>query len=123
MSKAGVDDEAIIEFVERSDDRFDVTADDLIALTDAKVSKDVIKAVIDTADERHGDRPYRTRATVIEGPVYSPYWSLGGWGWGDPLWDPHWYGPRLSIGIGFGPRYRHAYWGGHPHRGGWRRHR
>ncbi|MBV9497274.1 MAG: hypothetical protein JOZ54_23765, partial [Acidobacteria bacterium] len=33
MAKAGVDDDAIIEFVEKSDGPFEVNADDLIAMT------------------------------------------------------------------------------------------
>src|SRR6185436_20508919 len=52
MAKAGVNDDAIIDFVRKSDKGYEVNADDLIAMTDAQVSKDVIKAVIDEADER-----------------------------------------------------------------------
>ena len=117
MSKAGVDDEAIIQFIQKSDERVDVTADDLIALTDAKVSKDVIKAVIDYADERDGGRRESKRERVVYRPV--PYW-----GYGDPFWDPYWYGPRLHIGFGFGfGGYRYPHFGGGFHRGGHRRHR
>jgi hypothetical protein len=118
MSQAGVNDEAIIEFIQKSDARIDVTADDLIALTDAKVSKDVIKAVIDYADERDGGRRESKRERVVYRPVYaSPYW-----GYGDPFWDPYWYGPRLRIGFGFGG-YRYPHFGGGFYRGGHRRHR
>lgn len=95
MNTAGVNEEAIVDFIRKSDERVEVTADDLIALTDAKVSKDVIKAVIDKADERDGTRKRGTRERI----VYRPY---GYWGWGDPFYDPFWYGPRLNIGVGWG---------------------
>jgi len=111
MSQAGVNDEAIIDFVERSDKGFELNADDLIALTDAKVSKDVIKAVIDEADERDGARGRGRERVVRSRVVYtSPYWY-------DPWYDPFWYGPRLSIGFGFGPRYYGGFGRGF-HRGG-----
>src|SRR2546425_11286657 len=42
MSQAGVSDDAIISYVEKSREPFDVSADDIIAMTDAHVSKDVI---------------------------------------------------------------------------------
>jgi hypothetical protein len=113
MSKAGVGEEAIIEFVRKSNERVDVTADDLIALTDAQVSKNVIRAVIDLADERDGRSRSRSRTRVIVEPryAYSPYW-----GWGDPFYDPFWYGPRLSFGFGFG--YPYGYGGRVFYRGG-----
>jgi len=116
MTTAGVNDEAIIEFIRKSDERIEVTADDLIALTDAKVSKDVIKAVIDDADDRDGTRRRGTRERVVYQPRYvvSPFY-----GWGDPFYDPFWYGPQLRFGVGFG---RYPYYGGGPifHRGGGR---
>src|SRR5258706_4147062 len=52
MYKSGVPEDAIIHFVQRSDARFDVNADDLIALSDAKVPRTIIKAVLDEADVR-----------------------------------------------------------------------
>ncbi|HKO58947.1 MAG TPA: hypothetical protein VJ276_23980, partial [Thermoanaerobaculia bacterium] len=112
MAKAGVEDDTIIEFVEKYDGRFDVSADDLIALTEAKVSKDVIKAVVDEADSRNedadkadddrddrrdGERRY-VRPTYVS-PYYVPrYYSPYSY------YDPFWYGPRFSIGFGFGYR-------------------
>jgi len=122
MTNAGVSEDAILAFVRKSDERVDVTADDLIALTDAHVSKSVISAIIDVADDHDGGRP-RTRERVVVRPRYvsSPYY----WGWNDPFYyDPFWYGPRVSIGFGFGGYryggYRH-YGGGFHH--GIRRHR
>lgn len=111
MTQAGVNDEAILDFVRKSDERVDVTADDLIALTDAKVSKDVIKELIDRADERDGRRRTTRERVYVAPAYYGPYY-----GWGNPLWDPFWYGPHLSIGFGWGYGYR--YGGGYYHRGG-----
>jgi len=111
MAKAGVNDDAIIDFVRKSDKGYEVNADDLIAMTDAQVSKDVIKAVIDEADERDGISPRGRERVVRPRVVYtSPYWY-------DPWYDPFWYGPRLSIGFGFGPRYYGGFGRGF-HRGG-----
>lgn len=112
MSQAGVADQDIIAFVNKSRERFDVSADDIIAMTEAKVSKDVIHAVINEADVRNGDydRDRRVTRTVVQPAVYvgSP------WFW-DPFYyyDPYWYQPRLSLSFGFG-----HYWGGgrHHHR-------
>lgn len=122
MSQAGVADQDIIAYVKKTRERFDVSADDIIAMTDAKVSKDVIHAVIDEADVRNGDyRDRRVTRTVIEPAVYvgSP------WFW-DPFYyyDPWWYQPRLSLSFGFGHYFGgHRYYGGGHHGGGHRGHR
>ena len=123
MTNAGVSEDAILAFVRKSDERVDVTADDLIALTDAHVSKSVITAIIDVADGSDGSHP-RTRERVVVQPRYvaAPY----SWGWNDPFYyNPYWYGPRFSIGFGFGGYryggYRHYGGGGFHH--GIRRHR
>src|SRR2546430_9836737 len=58
MSQAGVDDDAIISYVAKSREPFDVSADDIIAITDAHVAKDVIKAVVDESAARKGPRRY-----------------------------------------------------------------
>src|SRR4051794_16095179 len=52
MTRAGVDDDAIIKFVRESRDQYVVDADVIIALTDAKVSKAVLNAVMDEAYDR-----------------------------------------------------------------------
>ena len=111
MTTAGVNDEAIIEFIRKSDERVEVTADDLIALTDAKVSKDVIKAVIDYADGRDGTSRRRYQTRTRDRVVYAPTY----WGWGDPFYDPFWYGPHLRFSVGFGG---YPYWGRGFYRGG-----
>lgn len=122
MTSSGVNDDAIIDFIRKSDDRDEVTADDLIALTDAKASKDVIRAVINHADDRDGNRGRSTRERVVYRPYYS--YSPTYWGWGDPFYDPYWYAPRLSFGIGWGWGYRPFYGGGRTfHRGGGGHHR
>jgi hypothetical protein len=119
MSQAGVADEDIVAYVHKTHDRYDVSADDIIAMTDAKVSKAVIHAVVGEADVRNGDgdrrREVREVRTVVEPAVYvgSP------WFW-DPFYyyDPFWYQPRLSLSFGFG----HYYGGYHGYRGGYRGH-
>src|SRR5258708_6039637 len=55
MWKANVAEDDIIAYVHKADTRFTVTADDVIAMSDAKVPRTVIKAVLDEADYR-GDR-------------------------------------------------------------------
>lgn len=117
MTRSGVPEESIIDFVHKTDGRFDVSADDMIAMTDAKVSRFVMKAVLDEADARDGretPRDVRDRSTtrVVVSPrvvVGSPYYY-------DPFYygyDPFWYGPRFGFGISFG-----HYWGGGHHFGG-----
>jgi hypothetical protein len=123
MYKSGVPEDAIIQFMQKTDGRFEVTADDLIALADAKVPRTIIKAVLDESDVRNGrDHVRDTRTVVVERPVYRSYY--------DPwYYDPFWYGPRFSfdIGLGFyqpfyGGFYGYRGWGGHGwgggHRGG-----
>lgn len=113
MQRAGVAEENIVEFIHKSDGRFDVTADDVIALTDAKVSRTVIHALLEERDTRNGGREREERVTTRV--VAAPYWGLG-YGFYDPFWyDPFWYGPRVSVGLRFG-----GYYGGHfgGHRGG-----
>jgi hypothetical protein len=118
MQHAGVADENIIEFVHKTDGRFTVSADDIIALSDAKVPRTVIKAVLDEADERNGvsrdDRNrevVRDRTAVVVAPSVYPYYY-------DPFYyygyDPFWWGPRFSVGLRFGGYYGgyHGYHGG-----------
>jgi hypothetical protein len=137
MQKSGVAEDEIIAFIHKGNARFDVSADDLIALHDAGISRNVIKAVLDEADARgerrdRDDYGYRDRRETV---VYSPrFVSVGGWPYyydpyyyyGGYYYDPFWYGPRFSIGFNFGfGRYyggRYGYHGGY--HGGYRgRHR
>jgi len=107
MSQSGVDDASIIAYVQKYRDRFEITADDVIALNDAKVSRDVVKALVDES-RRDDRRDSRDRAPATR--VYvEPYWGYP-YGYYDPFW--YGWGPRVSIGFGFG----HF---GHFHRGRW----
>ncbi|MBV8515966.1 MAG: hypothetical protein JO197_01060 [Acidobacteria bacterium] len=115
MTQAGVGDDAIIKFVRDSRERYVVDADVIIALTDAHVSKPVLDAVMDYAYDRdeRGDRHTdgRTYSTVYVRPYYDPWYSA----YSPYYYDPFWYGPRLSIGLGFGFG---GYRGGHYYRPG-----
>ncbi|MEK6371309.1 MAG: hypothetical protein AABO58_01310 [Acidobacteriota bacterium] len=117
MWKANVAEDTLIQYVQKADARFTVTADDVIDMADAKVPRTVIKAVLDEADAR-GDRSREERR-----PVYVPRYYSYGPSYYDPWYYDPWYaGPRFSIGVGFGYG---RYYGGH-FRGGrrhFRRHR
>lgn len=114
MSKAGVATDSIIEFVQKTSEPFEVTADDMIAMKDANVPKPVVDAVLDASKSRSRDwregRPPTTTTRVVVEPRYYPYYAY------DPFYyyDPFWYQPRLSLSFGFGG----GYWGGHG-RGGY----
>ena len=114
MAQSGVPDDAIVSFVAHTRDRFEATADDIIAMTNAHLSKDVIKAVIDEAADRK-DHPERTQRTYVRSEAY-----YGG-GWYDPFYYPYssyynplWYGPRLAVrvGVGFGRHFGGGFHGG-----------
>jgi hypothetical protein len=103
MSQAGVGDDAIISYVRHTREPFDVSADDIIALTDARVSRDVVKAVVDEAAawkdrdrDRRGDRAGRVYVTAY--PYYDPFFY-------PYYYDPFFYGPRFFVSFGFGPRF------------------
>ena len=115
MSQSGVSDDAIIAYLHKYRDRFEVNADDVIAMNDAHVSKAVVTAVVDesAAWNNRRDRDYdRAPARVYSSVYYDPYWYPGYY------YDPFWYGwgPRFSIGLRFGGFYGgfHRY-----HRGRW----
>jgi hypothetical protein len=83
MSQAGVSDDAIIAFVVHTREDFEVTADDLIAMTNAHVSKEVVKAMLDEADAR---KNRRREAERDDDDYYFPYFY--------PYYDPWWFMPR-----------------------------
>ena len=102
MAAAGVSDDAIVAYVRNTRDDFDVTADDIIAMTDAHVSREVVKAVVDEAAARRDRRGTGERSYSMAAPYpyyYNPYYPA--------YYDPWWYGPRYSFGfgVGFGPRF------------------
>src|ERR1043166_2412444 len=111
MQKAGVAEDEIIAFVHKGESRLDVTADDMIALHDAGVSRNVIKAVLDEADAR-GERRDRDgyRSDYAYSYSYAPRYYAGYYGvpyFYDPFWYGPWYGyygygSRVSIGFNFG---------------------
>jgi hypothetical protein len=113
MWKSNVPEDDIIAYVKKVDTRFSVSADDIIDMTDAKVPRTVIKAVLDEADRRDDGR-YDRRSTVYVAPA--PYYGYYGPAYYDPFfYDPWFYGPRVSVGIGFG--FFHG--GGHFRHGRW----
>jgi hypothetical protein len=121
MTQAGVSDEAIIKFVQESRDQYVVDADVIIALTDAHVSKPVLEVVMDEAYRRGDKRARRDDRRGNTTVHVRPYYAYDPWY--SPFYDPYWYGPRLSIGFGWGGGFR-GNRGGHiggGHRGG-RRH-
>ena len=121
MTRAGVAEDTILDYLEKTDARVIVTGDDIIAMNDAHVSKAVIKAVVDAADSRRNDRNFRDRGYVAPRVVVSaPYYY-------DPYYyyDPFWYRPSFSLNLGFGGFGYRGYRGGHfggGNRGGHGRH-
>jgi hypothetical protein len=111
MTRAGVAEDTILDYLEKTDARVIVTGDDVIAMTDAHVSKAVIKAVVDAADSRRSsNRDYRDRSYVsprVVVGVGAPYYY-------DPYYyyDPFWYRPSLSLNLGFGFGRYYGYRGG-----------
>jgi hypothetical protein len=88
MSQAGVSDEAIISFVVHAREPFDVTADDVIAMTKANVSTAVVKAVVDEAAARKDDDRPRTEVAPAEAePYFYPFYPY-------IYYDPYWYMPH-----------------------------
>lgn len=140
MQKAGVAEDEIVAFVHKGESHMDVTADDMIALHDAGVSRNVIKAVLDESAAR-GERRDRDGYAYRDGDrdgyrsdysySYAPRIAYGYYGvpyFYDPYWYDPWYGygygSRVSIGFNFGwggywGGYRPIYRGGHGgfHRG------
>ncbi len=111
MSRAGVAEDAILEYIDKTDARIVVTGDDVIAMTEANVPKSVLKAVVDAADSRRSryDRSYVAPRVVVTTPYYGYYNPYSYY------YDPFWYRPSLSLNFGFGHYYgyRGGYHGGH----------
>lgn len=110
MTKAGVAEETMLDYLAKTDAKIVVTGDDIIAMTDANVPKTVIKAVVDAAGARrdYRDRSYSSPRVVVAAPYYyDPYYS----------YDPFWYRPSLFLGFGFGGGFRGGFHGGGHFRG------
>ena len=109
--QAKVGDDAIIAFVQGKRGEFAINADDIIAMSQARVSKAVIKAVIDEAAVPREAEPIEALAAP---PLRYPYsYSY-----------PYTYGPTLHGFFGFGRTYglygHYGRYGGFGHHRGWR---
>ncbi len=99
MAKAGVSEDTMLEYIARTDAKIVVTGDDVIAMTDANVPKEVVKALVDASGNRrdYRDRGYASPRVVVAAPYYyDPYY----------YYDPFWYRPSLYLGFGFGGGFR-----------------
>jgi hypothetical protein len=106
MTRAGVSEDAMLNYVDKTDIRIVVTGDDVIAMTEANVPKAVIKEVVDnSAGSGHSyrDRGYVSPRVVVAPSYYDPYY----------YYDPFWYRPSLYLGFGFGGFYGGGFRGGH----------
>lgn len=131
MTKAGVDESAIVAWVEERRNLFVLDADILIALTEAGVSKPVLQAMLDNAygpsNREHRGAPQESEGqgetrTVYVQPAYDswygyPYYSSYYWGYpyyygGYPYyWG--WYGYGYGYGYNYYGRYGHGHGHGH----------
>jgi hypothetical protein len=110
MTKAGVDEGTIIQFVKKTRGPIDLTGNDIVAMKEAGVTQKVIRTVIDEADGRDRDSYDGRRSVVVVSPYAYPYPYYY-----DPFWYPYYWGPSLSFSFGFGG-YRH-FGGGFGHGG------
>ncbi|HSY51835.1 MAG TPA: hypothetical protein VLC46_23735 [Thermoanaerobaculia bacterium] len=110
MAKAGVSEDTMLEYIAKTDARIVVTGDDVIALTDANVPKEVVKALVDASHDRQSyrDRSDSSPRVAVAAPGYYPYYY-------DPYYyyDPFWYRPSVVLGFGFGGGFRGGFRGGH----------
>ena len=108
MSKAGVGDDEIIAFVHKSREPYDVSGDDVIAMTDAHVSPPVIKAVIDASSDRMREQRSAPRTRVVYSGWYDPFY----YSYRPYYYDPFFYGPRFYVGFGryYGGFHRFRRW-------------
>ena len=98
LSHAKVADDSIIAFVQAKRGKVEIGADDIIAMSQAGVSKAVITAIIDESAARR-----QAAQRDDPPPAYYPY----------PYYSyPRFYGPSLHGFIGFGD-----YYGGYGHYG------
>jgi len=110
MAKAGVSEDTMLEYVAKTDAKIVVTGDDVIAMTDANVPKEVVKALVDASGNRrdYRDRGYSSTRVVVAAPYYAPYYY-------DPYYyyDPFWYRPSVFLGFRFGGGFRGGFRGHH----------
>ncbi|HEX3067884.1 MAG TPA: hypothetical protein VHX14_04865 [Thermoanaerobaculia bacterium] len=105
MTRAGVAEDAMLDYVDKTDIRIAVTGDDVIAMTEANVPKAVIKEVVDSSgrNKSYRDRGYVSPRVVVAPSYYDPYY----------YYDPFYYRPSLYLGFGFGGFYGGGFRGGH----------
>ena len=105
MTRAGVAEDAMLNYVDKTDIRIVVTGDDVIAMTEANVPKAVIKEVVDNSgrNRSYRDRGYVSPRVVVTPSYYDPYY----------YYDPFYYRPSLYLGFGFGGFYGGGFRGGH----------
>jgi hypothetical protein len=112
MAKAGVAEDTILEYIDKTDARIVVTGDDVIAMTEANVPKAVVKAMVDAAGARrdYRDRSYSGPRVVVTAPYYSGYSPYY-------YYDPFWYRPSFYLGFGgfYGGGFRGGFHGGSHH--------
>jgi len=89
MSRAGVAEDAIIAYVVHTSGRFDVTADDIIAMRDANVPPRVIRVMIEESRVRTPDTGYEHASVRDHDPT--PPWTQ--------IYDPWWYMPRYYTPL------------------------
>jgi hypothetical protein len=106
MSRAGFADSLVISMIDVTGSRFNLGANDVIALADSGVSHNVINAMIHSgSNAAAGDNP---RPVYI----YPGYWYYGYPSYAyDPFWYP-WYYPGYSINLGFDYRFHGGYGAG-----------
>ena len=105
MTRAGVDEETILAYVNGEQRPFEVTADDMIAMTTAHVSQKVVQAVVDRSAALKrasaNETPSLAQPAVQQGEsappvaVVVPPPPVP-----DYLADPFWYMPRLDTKSG-----------------------
>jgi len=72
MVKSGLDESVIITSIQNADSRFDTSADGIIALTGAQVSKPVINAMIARASAANTAAPVANNAAPAANTAYAP---------------------------------------------------
>lgn len=114
MTKAGVDEDTIIQFVKKTRGPIELTGDDVVAMKEAGVTQKVIRTVVDEADGRGRDNYDGRRNVVVVSPYAYPYAYPYPYYY-DPFYYPYYWGPSVSFSFGFGG-YRH-FGGGFGHGG------
>ena len=100
MTQAHVSDAVIVSQIQNSPTRYQLTADQIIALKKAGVSDAVLNALINTASKPVPQPTTPVYQTGYAYPYYYPYGYVGPWGW--------WGGPYYYGGYYRGGFYYHG---------------